>query len=544
MGRSCAVDRCALAETGVQNISSVLQLVRRRGISLCFVASLFSLPFLAVLKQRSVHRRFRLGTYMDMYSNKKVVGGVHFSRNGPGTGFLDNLEDRRLRFRNHQGCSTRVTSQVSNPERPKPSRLAFFSTGRKATVGGSSGVISRSGDKWKPQQERQDTTFLQERGTMRNISREEQIEDFESNIRQKGVVNLELDPTSEVIHTLSTVGEVPQSSVQGFSLNVNETAGNCPASSTRSRRPRHQVRGSSNQESSSSLPARYSVVPRTVNHNFRHTQNQVPSTRRYGLGNLSCTSISDVLPSGCSPDVGSSRGMDALRKIYSEGGGSSRSKGTVRALTGRNPDSGESSSARSKGTIRSLTGVDQDSHRTSPSSASSSILEHPLPQPTSKSARQTRNRLTSRDGGVLVRNQRAASGHDDTFLLPETIGVPPSSLSQLSLNEAAATSSHFSTSHPPIAHAFSGRLGSASRSSHTRRRAESEDNNIRGFCGPWMHRDGYPRLNMEGIAEEEYNVGDEVGKLQCDHRYHVTCIHQWLRQKNWCPICKSAACPS
>ncbi|KAJ9702168.1 hypothetical protein PVL29_004080 [Vitis rotundifolia] len=43
------------------------------------------------------------------------------------------------------------------------------------------------------------------------------------------------------------------------------------------------------------------------------------------------------------------------------------------------------------------------------------------------------------------------------------------------------------------------------------------------------------------ICQEEYVVGDEVGKLQCEHGYHVACIHQWLRVKNWCPVCKASA---
>ncbi|GLU01172.1 hypothetical protein SLE2022_184940 [Rubroshorea leprosula] len=46
------------------------------------------------------------------------------------------------------------------------------------------------------------------------------------------------------------------------------------------------------------------------------------------------------------------------------------------------------------------------------------------------------------------------------------------------------------------------------------------------------------------ICQEEYVAGDEVGSLQCEHRYHVTCIRQWLRLKNWCPICKASAEPS
>ncbi|WOK95017.1 E3 ubiquitin-protein ligase [Canna indica] len=46
------------------------------------------------------------------------------------------------------------------------------------------------------------------------------------------------------------------------------------------------------------------------------------------------------------------------------------------------------------------------------------------------------------------------------------------------------------------------------------------------------------------ICQEEYAVGDELGKLACEHYYHVTCIHQWLRLKNWCPICKASVSPT
>ncbi|KAE8654658.1 putative Thioredoxin domain-containing protein [Hibiscus syriacus] len=42
------------------------------------------------------------------------------------------------------------------------------------------------------------------------------------------------------------------------------------------------------------------------------------------------------------------------------------------------------------------------------------------------------------------------------------------------------------------------------------------------------------------ICQEEYFVGDEVGRLQCEHSYHVECIQQWLGLKNWCPICKAS----
>lgn len=47
------------------------------------------------------------------------------------------------------------------------------------------------------------------------------------------------------------------------------------------------------------------------------------------------------------------------------------------------------------------------------------------------------------------------------------------------------------------------------------------------------------------ICQEEYTLGDEIGKLvECQHGYHSLCIKEWLRMKNWCPICKKAAAPA
>lgn len=47
--------------------------------------------------------------------------------------------------------------------------------------------------------------------------------------------------------------------------------------------------------------------------------------------------------------------------------------------------------------------------------------------------------------------------------------------------------------------------------------------------------------NRCSICQEEYDEGEEINTLACEHWYHVPCIQQWLRQKNWCPICKAPA---
>ncbi|GMH22230.1 hypothetical protein Nepgr_024073 [Nepenthes gracilis] len=43
------------------------------------------------------------------------------------------------------------------------------------------------------------------------------------------------------------------------------------------------------------------------------------------------------------------------------------------------------------------------------------------------------------------------------------------------------------------------------------------------------------------ICQEEFEAGDEMGKLDCGHAYHIQCIKQWLVQKNACPVCKATA---
>ncbi|KAH0861156.1 hypothetical protein HID58_089417 [Brassica napus] len=50
------------------------------------------------------------------------------------------------------------------------------------------------------------------------------------------------------------------------------------------------------------------------------------------------------------------------------------------------------------------------------------------------------------------------------------------------------------------------------------------------------------RIDIDNMSyEEEYVDGDEVGTMPCEHMYHVSCVQQWLRMKNWCPICKTSA---
>ncbi|KAF7819915.1 E3 ubiquitin-protein ligase MBR2 isoform X1 [Senna tora] len=62
---------------------------------------------------------------------------------------------------------------------------------------------------------------------------------------------------------------------------------------------------------------------------------------------------------------------------------------------------------------------------------------------------------------------------------------------------------------------------------------------IRKIQLPFLNEALKHHINKKcSICQEEYEGDDEVGKLNCEHSYHVQCIRQWLAQKNFCPVCK------
>ena len=44
------------------------------------------------------------------------------------------------------------------------------------------------------------------------------------------------------------------------------------------------------------------------------------------------------------------------------------------------------------------------------------------------------------------------------------------------------------------------------------------------------------------ICMEEYSNGDDLVLCPCRHAYHRVCLENWLRVKNFCPLCKKPVC--
>lgn len=39
-------------------------------------------------------------------------------------------------------------------------------------------------------------------------------------------------------------------------------------------------------------------------------------------------------------------------------------------------------------------------------------------------------------------------------------------------------------------------------------------------------------------VQDRFINGEEIGKLDCGHIFHMDCIKLWLARKNLCPLCK------
>ena len=44
--------------------------------------------------------------------------------------------------------------------------------------------------------------------------------------------------------------------------------------------------------------------------------------------------------------------------------------------------------------------------------------------------------------------------------------------------------------------------------------------------------------NTCSICLMEYEQGDDLRYLPCQHHFHVACIDQWLEQNGTCPLCR------
>ncbi|KAA8525777.1 hypothetical protein F0562_007632 [Nyssa sinensis] len=548
---------------------------------------------------------------MDAFSGKRAVGGLVIPRKGAGITLRDTTDksDQNVQFCNRIGCNGRLNhtkgSQIGCSGKPKSSRSPFRSSSGKEIIGSSiktCSVVTSARKSFQESRKKLSSQSETESSETSSVQDEPEVSEPPS------LRKIQMGFQSELKETES--GEVRLIEVGSSSIESN----------SRPQKILRQKSGLGNQDTLSGASVS------TASKSSQGPRNSA-NANRYGLRNLRCNSISDVLPSGCSSsEPNLSRRKDIVKK--------------------RNPEGESSSSA--VGGKKNIGASFEDGH-SSVSTNGISIYD----------SRRARNWLPRRDNGVTsVRTRRsindntrtriANQGNGNNLSLTESLHVTPQvPQSDMPVGAYVPSSSHQYSAEASLSRSNSysrpGRISSSLPSLMPIGPAEL------GITHSSVNHDGLRRYNMDGIAEvllalerieqdeeltyeqllaletnlflgglgfydhhrdmrldidnmsyeellaleekmgtvstalpeealskclrrsiyqptsledgtmdcngdeddskcsicqEEYVVGVEVGKLECEHGYHVVCIHQWLQQKNWCPICKTSAAPS
>lgn len=582
---------------------------------------------------------------MDGYSGKRAGGRFGIAGRGSGLSFRNaSHHDDQSVHCNRLVCSNRLnfmkSPQVGNTDRDKSS--SSFRASDKKIVGSSSKAYSSVTSNTKTHSESQ------------GASSHKGISSSGTGSIQCEKVNL--DPSSS---TARLQMKIPASEdVEcGVSEGSDDTYGELeslrPTSRMKSQKTFRRQSGQGKQESSLGPSTRHSFGPRNIGQAAKSTSYLqsfnasrsfssstsssssssssspvTPRTTRYGLKNLGCTSITDVLPPGCSSSDSSHN-----EKVE---------------MTKRSHD-GEYSSARRKTLNASVSAGTSGSRKNSLMGRSLSLSE----RPTQPASRRTRYWVPSKNGVTSVRTRRTnnedssrsrVSEQDNSISRCEApVEVRRHQNDESFSDSSSSVSQHFLPEPPVIGQSSCIQLGSRNEHMRSSSSAHPHDGSARPFSGLSIDRDGYQRYNRDGIAEvllalermeqdeelsyeqllvletnlflsglgfrdqhrdmrldidnmsyeellalgdkmgtvstglteeqlltsvkrnfyihappnkgigcgsddfkcsicqEEYAGGDERGTLHCDHHYHLVCIQQWLRLKNWCPICKANA---
>ncbi|XVF35743.1 hypothetical protein REPUB_Repub18cG0172600 [Reevesia pubescens] len=538
---------------------------------------------------------------MDGYTGKRAVDGLVVPGKGSGLILKDhvNNRERNAQFCNRIGCSGRPNSMKGIPngcsEKVKSSRPSYRSSSNgKEVIGSSSRVYSAISNARKsstnPQRKLTDSSETS------SIQDEPEVSEL---IPPPGKFQRGLQPESEDADSREiTVMEVGSSSV---------------ASNRRSRRNFIQGSGLGNQDTLASP-----FVTLAAQNASQATR---ANTNRYGLRNLRCNSISDVVPSGCSSsDSNLSRRKDTVKKRNSDVEGSSSTRGKKL--------SGSSLEGRNNSASHGVTISDSRRARNWPSNRDSGVASSVRTRRSNGGYGRGRlpnqangNSLTLNESSVVMPqvpqsdiipidlnapvSTETASTRASSYIQPGSISeslrsMMPSSPSEVGINRSSVNRESFQRYNMDgIAEVLLAleRIEQDEELTYEQLLVLETSLFLNGLNFYDQHRDmrldidnmSYEELlaleermgtvstalseeavskclkkgiyeatasedvnvSCEGekddvkcsICQEEYFIGDEVGRLQCEHRYHMACIQQWLRVKNWCPICKASAEP-
>lgn len=393
---------------------------------------------------------------MDEYSGKRAIDGVVVPKKGMTHLFRDtaNTRDRNGQLCSRLGCSGRVKSpkgaQIGTSDKGKSLKPLIQSpSSRKQAIGSSSRTLPGSSNHGK--------SLTEPRKTL--SSRFETVSSETSSLQDEPEISELNPPPGKIQRGLQAEAENTRSN----SVIPTEVGSSSVASNTRCRRNLHQKSGFNGQEIKSTGP-----VTRT-------------GTSRYGLRNLKCNSISDVIPAGSSSsDSTTNRRKDLMKRRNCEGESSSTGRG--KKMSGFSLD-GQNSGSRN--------GI--------------SISE----------SRRSRNIPPQRDTNVAsVRTRRSFSGHSRGRLSSEAnenpappIGAPVNlSPSPFSSDLNAHDLLQQASVEVPLTHPRSYSRSGGSNSSEQLFGMMPSSPSEYGITHSIINRESFRRYHMDGIAEVIFYV--------------------------------------
>ncbi|MCD7469802.1 hypothetical protein HAX54_009051 [Datura stramonium] len=525
---------------------------------------------------------------MDVYSGKRAINGLVVPRRGL-RDTADN-RDENVQLCSRLGCSGRLNHSkstcVGTKEKPRSSRSTFNSSKGKDVVGSSSRTSSVLSVR-KAREASHRKSFSQVGNDQSEIS--------------------SLDGVPEVTEKFQSSPE--------YQLNINSAVRDTGSSKARSTEASYSSGTSSTRPCKIVCHKSGSYNQQTPMHASVSSQsNAFGSEKRpcsngagYGLKNLKCKSISDVLPHNCSASESRFSRRDMVKRRNAEGESNSSIKGkknTKASLRERHvtcPTRGisisESRSGRNVQTCRSMNvnsrfkGPVQDSLRTE-----SSVLVQSLHRPEMPDVNlQSSNQLFT-DGSSSDSSTYSFPGND----IDDLPSVVPFTSAELGINRLMNQQALQRYNMDGVAQVLLAleRIEQDEELTYEQLLALETNLLLSGLNFYDQHRDMrldidsmsyeellaleermgtvstalpeeavskclqrsiYQGMHSElgafggggdedeikcSICQEEYVVGDEIGKLECEHGYHVECVQQWLKLKNWCPMCKASAASS
>lgn len=253
----------------------------------------------------SMFCRFKLNRKkMKDYSGKRAIDEMVVPKKGTTHVFRDtaNARDRNGQFCSRPGCSSRVDSpkgvRFSSTEKGKSSRPPIRSSSCKEPSGSSSRTSSGSNNHGK--------SLIEPRKTL--SCQPETVPCETSSLQDESEISELIPPPGKIRRGPQAESGSPEST-NIISMEVGSSSS--VPSNTTYRKNLRQKPGLNGQELNKSSGS----VTRT-------------GVSRYGLRNLGCNSISDVIPSGCSPsDSTQNRRKDVMKKRNCEGESSSNARG-------------------------------------------------------------------------------------------------------------------------------------------------------------------------------------------------------------------------